>query len=118
MAKEDFELEQSATWEMAGTSAECAARLLGVINGDGGKVNEQDDASMSGKYGSQVLMRIFGAWYTKWMPLKFEVSVAEADGVCTVQAMVTEAMGVGTMAGFRRKFEKRITLVLGNMQAA
>lgn len=118
MAKADFDLEQQATWEMNGTSSECVARLAAAVIADGGKVTEQDEVSMSGKYGSQVLMRFFGAWFTKWMTLKFEITLTPTDGGCAVTATVREALGVGTTAGFRGKWEKRIALVLGNLQQA
>lgn len=97
----------------AATEAAMVARKGKIQPGNG-------DGELSAKFGSQAMLRIAGGWLmpTKFFPVKVHATFTPTSQGAEITLTVADAMGIGTKAGMKGKYERAVIEVAGDLVMA
>jgi hypothetical protein len=111
-------INTSRTIEFAGAPEAAREAMQQAMVARKGKIIAGDE--LSAKFGSQVMLRIVGGWLmpTKSFPVKANATFVPTANGTEITLHVADAMGVGTKAGMKGKYERAVTELAGDLVLA
>lgn len=113
-------INTTRTIQHTGPPEAARSAMTEAMVGRKGKILDGGDGYLSAKFGSQVMLRIAGGWLmpTKFFPVKAHASFTETSDGTEITLTVADAMGVGTKAGMKAKYERAVIEVAGDLVMA
>ncbi len=113
-------INTTRTLQYAGAPDAAAAAMKAAFVGRKGKIIDSAEDELAAKFGSQVMLRIVGGWLmpTKFFPVKARASFTPTSTGSEITLSVSDAMGVGTKAGMKGKYERAVTELADGLTAA
>lgn len=112
-------INTTRTIEFAGPPDAAREAMQQAMVARKGKITD-DEGELSAKFGSQLMLRIVGGWLmpTKTFPVKAHAAFVPTANGTEVTLRVADAMGVGTKAGMKGKYERAVTDLAGDLVLA